>query len=183
MNLRVIIPLVQALVTCQLQGEHSSQFFFMVTWYENGLCRKIQLTYSNNFFQFVLPTSTINMQIQYKIVMSHYRPILYILLHIWCLLLYWKVYGQKIMMTLVCVHHNQQQKGRKGKINIGGKKNNICLSQWQAIFLDHRNVSLVSLESISFFHIGFLLCETEDHTNTQIWNFGSFVLLFCRIFT
>lgn len=28
MNLGVIIPIVQALVTCQLQGEHLSQFFF-----------------------------------------------------------------------------------------------------------------------------------------------------------
>lgn len=122
MNLRVIIPLVQALVTCQLQGEHSSQFFL---WWHD-----MKMAYAGKFSLHILITS-FNLYFPPAPLICKYNT------KLWCHIIdpfsiFYFIYDvcyctgkymdKKIMMTLVCVHHNQQQKGRKGKINIGGKK-------------------------------------------------------------
>lgn len=108
MNLGVIIPLVQALVTCQLQGEHSSQFFL---WWHD-----MKMAYARKFSLHVLITA-FNLFFPSAPLICRYDT------KLWCHIIdlftiFYFVYDihyssgkiqsiwKKIMMTQIIVHHS-----------------------------------------------------------------------------
>lgn len=112
MNLGVIIPLVQALVTCQLQREHSSQFFL---WWHD-----MKMAYARKFSLHVLITA-FNLFFSSAPLICKYDT------KLWCHIidLFSIIYfvcdihhssgkiqsiWNKIMMTLIIVHRNHDKR-------------------------------------------------------------------------